>query len=133
MHRWANMLSLRDPEKNSTCLRSIHYKCPFRCIDRTLRGIVRFLEIEVQDKSQLACTRFRRHRVRCFDGRHIGGLLFQNMTGTRFQQVPYRGSAPVMQALLGGQIDFGIESAVTSLPQYRAGASRPLLSRARAG
>jgi tripartite-type tricarboxylate transporter receptor subunit TctC len=52
---------------------------------------------------------------------HIGGLLLQNMTGTRFQQVPYRGSAPVMQALLGGQIDFGIESAVTSLPQYRAG------------
>jgi hypothetical protein len=41
---------------------------------------------------------------------HIGGLLLQNMTGTRFQQVPYRGSAPVMQALLGGQIDFGIES-----------------------
>ena len=52
---------------------------------------------------------------------HIGGLLLQNMTGTRFQQVPYRGSAPVMQALLGGQIDFGIESAMTSLPQYRAG------------
>jgi tripartite-type tricarboxylate transporter receptor subunit TctC len=52
---------------------------------------------------------------------HIGGLLLQNMTGTRFQQVPYRGSAPVMQALLGGQIDFGIESPVTSLPQYRAG------------
>jgi tripartite-type tricarboxylate transporter receptor subunit TctC len=52
---------------------------------------------------------------------HIGGLLLQNMTGTRFQQVPYRGSAPVMQALLGGQIDFGIESATTSLPQYRAG------------
>src|SRR5215472_15190856 len=45
---------------------------------------------------------------------HIGGLLLQNMTGTRFQQVPYRGSAPVMQALLGGQIDFGIESTVTS-------------------
>src|SRR6516165_2121144 len=52
---------------------------------------------------------------------HVGGLLLQNMTGTRFQQVPYRGSAPVMQALLGGRIDFGIESATTSLPQYRAG------------
>ena len=52
---------------------------------------------------------------------HIGGLLLQKMTGTRFQQVPYRGSAPVMQDLLAGQIDFGIESAVTSLPQYRNG------------
>jgi tripartite-type tricarboxylate transporter receptor subunit TctC len=52
---------------------------------------------------------------------HIGGLLLQKMTGTRFQQVPYRGSAPVMQDLLAGHIDFGIESAVTSLPQFRAG------------
>jgi len=53
---------------------------------------------------------------------HVGGILFQNVTGTRFQQVPYRGSAPVMQGLVAAQIDFGIESAVTSLPQFRAGA-----------
>jgi tripartite-type tricarboxylate transporter receptor subunit TctC len=53
---------------------------------------------------------------------HVGGILFQNITGTRFQQVPYRGSAPVMQDLVAAQIDFGIESAVTSLPQFRAGA-----------
>jgi len=52
---------------------------------------------------------------------HVGGLLFQNMTGTRFQQVPYRGSAPVMQDLVAGQIDLGIEAATTSLPQFRAG------------
>jgi tripartite-type tricarboxylate transporter receptor subunit TctC len=51
---------------------------------------------------------------------HVGGLLLQNLTGTRFQQVPYRGSAPVMQDLVAAQIDFGIESAVTSLPQFRA-------------
>ena len=28
---------------------------------------------------------------------HVGGVLFQNMTGVRFQQVPYRGGAPVLQ------------------------------------
>ena len=53
---------------------------------------------------------------------HLGGILLQNLTGTQFQQVPYRGSAPVMQDLVAGQIDFGIESAVTALPQYRSGA-----------
>ncbi|MBV8840300.1 MAG: tripartite tricarboxylate transporter substrate binding protein BugD [Alphaproteobacteria bacterium] len=53
---------------------------------------------------------------------HLGGILLQQLTGTQFQQVPYRGSAPVMQDLVAGQIDFGIESAVTSLPQFRAGA-----------
>src|SRR5262249_19331623 len=52
---------------------------------------------------------------------HLGGILLQQLTGTRFQQVPYRGSAPVMQDLVAGQIDFGIESALTSLPQFRAG------------
>ena len=57
---------------------------------------------------------------------HVGGILLQNLTGTRFQQVPYRGSAPVMQALVAEQIDFGIESAVTSLPQFRAGAIKAL-------
>jgi len=57
---------------------------------------------------------------------HLGGILLQQMTGTQFQQVPYRGSAPVMQDLIAGQIDFGIESAVTSLPQYRAGTIKAL-------
>ena len=57
---------------------------------------------------------------------HIGGLLLQSMTGTRFQQVPYRGSAPVMQDLVAGQIDFGMESPVTSLPQFRAGSIKAL-------
>ena len=52
---------------------------------------------------------------------HLGGILLQKLTDTKFQQVPYRGSAPVMQALVAGQIDFGIESAVTSLPQVRSG------------
>jgi tripartite-type tricarboxylate transporter receptor subunit TctC len=57
---------------------------------------------------------------------HLGGILLQQMTSVQFQQVPYRGSAPVMQDLIAGQIDFGIESAVTSLPQFRAGNIRAL-------
>src|SRR5262249_21269114 len=36
---------------------------------------------------------------------HICGLYFQEKTGTRFQFVPYRGGAPAMQDLVGGQID----------------------------
>ena len=31
-------------------------------------------------------------------GTHITGVLFQKMTGTRFQSVPYRGLGPAMQA-----------------------------------
>ncbi|MCC6778135.1 MAG: tripartite tricarboxylate transporter substrate binding protein BugD [Hyphomicrobiales bacterium] len=53
----------------------------------------------------------------------VGGLLFQKETGTRVRFVPYRiGLAAAMQDLVGGQIDFMIDSAVSSLPQWRAGA-----------
>jgi tripartite-type tricarboxylate transporter receptor subunit TctC len=33
---------------------------------------------------------------------HVGGVFFQQATGTRFQFVPYRGAAPAMQDLLAG-------------------------------
>jgi tripartite-type tricarboxylate transporter receptor subunit TctC len=52
---------------------------------------------------------------------HIGGVYFQNVTGTRIQHVPYRGSAPAMQDLVAGQIDMMIDAPVTILPQLRAG------------
>jgi tripartite-type tricarboxylate transporter receptor subunit TctC len=51
--------------------------------------------------------------------------FFQKLTGTRFQLIPYRGAAPVMQDLLAGQLDFGIESASTVLPQVQAGTVKP--------
>jgi len=51
--------------------------------------------------------------------------FFQSLTGTRFQLIPYRGAAPVMQDLLAGQLDFGIESAATVLPQVQAGTVKP--------
>jgi tripartite-type tricarboxylate transporter receptor subunit TctC len=53
-------------------------------------------------------------------GAHLGGLLFQSITGTRFQQIPYRGSAPAMQDLLTGQIDMLFADATTSLPHVQA-------------
>ena len=52
---------------------------------------------------------------------HIGGVLFQNVTGTRFQFIPYRGTAPVIPDLVSGQIDMAILDPITSLPQFRGG------------
>jgi len=53
---------------------------------------------------------------------HVGGIFFEQATGTRFQFVPYRGAAPAMQDLLAGQIDLIIDDPTDSLPQLRAGA-----------
>jgi tripartite-type tricarboxylate transporter receptor subunit TctC len=54
-------------------------------------------------------------------GSHVAGVLFQKASGTRFQNVPYRGAAPAMQDLLAGQIDLMIDLAASCAPQVRAG------------
>jgi tripartite-type tricarboxylate transporter receptor subunit TctC len=52
---------------------------------------------------------------------HISGVYLQNLTGARYQFVPYRGAGPAMQDLVAGQIDLMIDQAANSLPQVRAG------------
>ena len=57
----------------------------------------------------------------------LASILFQSQTGTRFQVVPYRGAAPAMQDLVGGQIDlrFAAEGS-QSLPYLRDGQIKAL-------
>jgi len=52
---------------------------------------------------------------------HLAEILFQSVTGTRLQLVPYRGSPPVLQDLAAGRIDLFIAPAAPALPQIRAG------------
>ena len=52
---------------------------------------------------------------------HVFGVLFQNVTGTRFQFVPYRTNALALPDLIGGQIDLMIDNPTNVLPQVRAG------------
>ena len=52
---------------------------------------------------------------------HIAGLFFQQISGTRFTLVPYRGAGPAMQDLIAGQVDMMIDPAANTLPQVRAG------------
>jgi tripartite-type tricarboxylate transporter receptor subunit TctC len=52
---------------------------------------------------------------------HIFGLLFQEVTGTRFGFVHYRGGAPATQDLVGGRVDLIIADTVTAIPQVRGG------------
>ena len=55
---------------------------------------------------------------------HIAGILIQQLTGAQFRFVPYRGAAPAMQDLLGGQIDLGILQPTVAMPQVRSGKIR---------
>jgi len=59
-------------------------------------------------------------------GTHLAGELFNSMTGTRIQHVPYRGSAPAMQDLLGGQVQVMFADGPSARPHLQGGKIRPL-------
>ena len=52
---------------------------------------------------------------------HVGMELFMQKTGTSMVHVPYKGSAPMMTDLVGGQVDASMDAAATSWPQVQAG------------
>jgi tripartite-type tricarboxylate transporter receptor subunit TctC len=57
---------------------------------------------------------------------HMSAELFAMMTGAKIVHVPYKGGAPAMADLLGGQIDFMFDTAPSSVPMVKAGKVRAL-------
>ena len=57
---------------------------------------------------------------------HVAGELFKMMTGVNMAHVPYRGGAPMVTDLLGGQVQVAIDVMSSSLPHIRSGALRAL-------
>jgi len=53
---------------------------------------------------------------------HVAGVYFQNLTGTHFPFVPYRGTGPALNDLIAGQIDLIIDQTSNSMAQVKAGA-----------
>jgi tripartite-type tricarboxylate transporter receptor subunit TctC len=49
----------------------------------------------------------------------VSAAYFQSRTATRFLVVPYRGAAPALQDLMGGQIDMMFDQAANALAQVR--------------
>ena len=56
---------------------------------------------------------------------HLAAEMLASMTGTKFVHVPFKGTAPALVALLGGQVDFQIAD-VAAIPHVRAGKLRAL-------
>jgi tripartite-type tricarboxylate transporter receptor subunit TctC len=54
-------------------------------------------------------------------GTHLAGELFNMEASTHLQHVPYKGSAPAMNDLLGGQVQLMFSDAPTALPHIRSG------------
>jgi tripartite-type tricarboxylate transporter receptor subunit TctC len=57
---------------------------------------------------------------------HLAGELFDTLAGVDMVHVPYKGAAPAMQDLIGGQIQLMFDNLASSLTQVRAGKIRAL-------
>jgi len=57
---------------------------------------------------------------------HVSGELFKMMTGVNIVHVPYRGGAPAIADLLGGQVQVIFDPVIESIGYITAGRLRPL-------
>ena len=57
---------------------------------------------------------------------HLAGEMLQSMAGVKMLHVPYKGMAPAMNDLLGGQVSFMFLSMSSALKQVEAGKLRAL-------
>jgi tripartite-type tricarboxylate transporter receptor subunit TctC len=57
---------------------------------------------------------------------HLSGELFKMMTGTKMTHVPYKGSAPMLTDLLGGQVQVTFDNLPSSISHIKAGKLRAL-------
>jgi tripartite-type tricarboxylate transporter receptor subunit TctC len=57
---------------------------------------------------------------------HLSGELFKVMAGVQMTHIPYKGSAPALADLLGGQVQLMFDNLPPSLPQIKGGKLRAL-------
>jgi tripartite-type tricarboxylate transporter receptor subunit TctC len=57
---------------------------------------------------------------------HLGGEMFKHMAGINIVHVPYKGAAPALVDVVGGQVQMMFQIAPGVLPQVRAGKLRAL-------
>jgi tripartite-type tricarboxylate transporter receptor subunit TctC len=57
---------------------------------------------------------------------HLSAELFKSMTGVDMVHVPYKGGAPMMADLIGGQIQLAVETSGSAAPHIKAGKVRAL-------
>lgn len=57
---------------------------------------------------------------------HMTGAMFEAKTGLQMNHVPYRGSAPAITDLVGGQVPMLIDSTIAVVPMIKAGKAKAI-------
>ena len=57
---------------------------------------------------------------------HLAGVLFNASAGVDLQHIPYKGTGPALNDLLGGQVSMSFTDVLTAIPYVKAGKLRAL-------
>jgi tripartite-type tricarboxylate transporter receptor subunit TctC len=57
---------------------------------------------------------------------HLSSVMFALATGTEMTHIPFRSTGEVVNSMIGGHIDLGIDSMTTTIPHAQSGAVRAL-------
>jgi tripartite-type tricarboxylate transporter receptor subunit TctC len=57
---------------------------------------------------------------------HLAGIMFAHVTGAALTHIPYKGAAPAINALIGGEVEVAFPGVNSVLPMLRAGKVRVL-------
>jgi len=60
-------------------------------------------------------------------GQHLVGAAFMKYTGTKFLEVPYRGSSLAFPDLLAGRVDLFFDSTPAAIPHIKSGSAKGLV------
>ena len=112
-----------DARKDFTPLTRVNYG-PFLFAVRTDSPIQSFPQLIEQARS--APGKYTYGSSGNGTPQHLAGSWLEKTTGAQFLHVPYKGGAPAVTGLLGGEIDFLAGSIAVLLPQIAAGLLRPL-------
>jgi len=52
---------------------------------------------------------------------HLAGLMFESNSGVKLRHVPYKGGAPAITDLIGGQVDMAFSLLPAALPHIKSG------------
>ncbi len=57
---------------------------------------------------------------------HLAGELIKSRTGIKATNIVYKGAAPALVDMLGGQVDLMVDNMITALPHIRSGKLTPI-------
>jgi tripartite-type tricarboxylate transporter receptor subunit TctC len=112
-----------DPIKGITPITNIQF-VPFALVVRAESGMrsVNDLVQRAKDKP----GEITQAHAGVGSSNHLVSEFFQMLTGAKFLLVPYKGAAPAMNDLIGGQVESLFDQASTTVPQVQGGKIRAL-------